>query len=82
MLIRQIRLLIALSENGNTRDVIDEVKRLAPWQKSKLAKQAGYFSTQELLKIHEALYKMDLASKTSSFPLSLTETIDFFLLDL
>lgn len=81
MLVRQIRLLLALSDS-NSNEQIDEVKRLAPWQKGKLQRQASFFTAKEL-KIHFArLYEIDLAQKTGTLSLTLTQAIDFFLLDL
>ncbi len=81
MLIRQFRLLLALSD-GNLEQSIDEVKRLAPWQSSKLKRQARYFSVSELINIYKKLYEIDLAMKTGGSSLSLEQAIDFFLLDL
>lgn len=81
MLIRQFRLLLAISDL-NSENTIDEVKRLAPWQISKLQRQARYFSVHELINIYKKLYEIDLGSKTGSLSLSLEQAIDFFLLDL
>lgn len=81
MMIRQFRLLLALSDDSSSEE-IDEVKRLAPWQKSKLKKQAAYFSTHELKNIYHKLYEIDLAQKTGKLSLTLTQTIDFLLLEI
>lgn len=80
MLIRQFRLLIALS--SNSKDNIDEVKRLSPWQKSKLQKQANLFSISNLANTYKKLYEIDLKQKTGKLNLNLTQSIDFLLLDL
>ncbi|QQG40597.1 MAG: hypothetical protein HYV37_03445 [Candidatus Levyibacteriota bacterium] len=80
MLIRQFRLLLALSDTKS--DSIDEIKRLAPWQKSKLQKQASYFSKEELLAIYKKLYEIDLGIKTGSLSLPLRHAVDFFLLEI
>lgn len=81
MLVRQIRLLLALSDS-TSNEQIDEVKRLAPWQRGNLQRQTSFFTTKEL-KIHfTRLYEIDLAQKTGSLSLSLIQAIDFFLLDL
>lgn len=81
LLIRQLRLLLAVSNPGGFE--IDEVKRLAPWQKSKLNKQAHLFSTKELKLIYKTLYDIDLSQKTgSNESLSLSASIDFLLLNL
>jgi DNA polymerase III delta subunit len=78
MLIRQFRLLLSVSE---AKDGIDEVKRLAPWQKTKLTKQASLFTKDQLKKIYSKLYKMDLDVKTGEIE-SLTPSIDFLLLEI
>ncbi len=80
MMIRQFRLLIALSDTNS--DAIEEVKRLAPWQRNNLQKQLKYFSNEALLSIYKKLFDIDLAQKTGSSPLSLIQAIDFFLLSL
>ncbi|MEX2007853.1 MAG: hypothetical protein WD992_03710 [Candidatus Levyibacteriota bacterium] len=78
MLVRQFRLLLAVSSNSP----IGEVKRLAPWQKSKLLSQVRLFTPEQLRKIYKNLYEIDLGQKTGSLTMPLTQTIDFFLLDL
>ncbi|MBI2622551.1 MAG: hypothetical protein HYW64_00425 [Candidatus Levybacteria bacterium] len=55
---------------------------MAPWQKSKLQRQAFLFTKDALTKNFAQLYAIDLAQKTGSLSLSLIQTIDFFLLDL
>lgn len=81
MLVRQFRLLLAVFDRVE-KNSIDELSRLAPWQKSKLQRQAGFFSLEKLKNLYQKLYTIDFAQKTSSSPLSLTKQIDFFLLDL
>ncbi|MBI1982430.1 MAG: hypothetical protein HYY87_01175 [Candidatus Levybacteria bacterium] len=81
MLVRQFRLLLALSDLSS-KEQIDEIKRMAPWQKSKLQRQAFLFTKDALTKNFAQLYAIDLAQKTGSLSLSLIQTIDFFLLDL
>lgn len=80
MITRQFRLLLALSDTNS--DAIEEVKRLAPWQRSNLQKQLRHFSNESLSSIYKKLFDIDLAQKTGSSPLSLTQTIDFFLLEI
>lgn len=77
MLIRQFRLLIALSTDSEA--AIDETRRLAPWQRKKLISQAKRFSPKDLASLYHKLYLMDLNLKTGQTPTSLTEQIDFFL---
>lgn len=81
MLVRQFRMLLALSDSAS-REQIDEVKRLAPWQRQKLERQASLFSQMQLKTYHARLYELDLAQKTGATPFFLTQNIDFFLLDL
>lgn len=78
MLIRQFRLLIALSVKSDT---IDEVSRLAPWQKDKLKRQAEFFGLEKLKKAYQKLFEIDLGVKTGTIT-NLTNSIDIFLLDI
>lgn len=78
MIIRQFRLLLGVSSSAS----IDEVKRLAPWQKSKLISQAKLFSPLQLKIIYKRLHEIDLAQKTGELTMPLTQTVDFFLLDI
>ncbi len=80
MLVRQIRLLLAFKQF--TESPIDEVKRMSPWQKGKLLKQAKAFTTEKLILLHKSLFELDLAQKTGKSALTLTQAIDFFLLQL
>lgn len=80
MLIRQIRLLLALVEKNS--DHIDEVKRMAPWQLSKLQKQATLFSPTQLIAIHTQLYELDKGMKTGALSMPLSSAIDILLLDI
>ena len=95
MLIRQFRLLLschselalALSSGrrdseSNNSEPIDEVKRLAPWQIIKLEKQARAFSIDQLKNIYQKLGKIDRGVKTGTLSLTLSQAIDFFLLDI
>lgn len=79
MLQRQFRLLLAISD-GKSIDSIDEISRLAPWQKSKLEKQARLFKSDKLLTIYKKIYQIELAQKTGNLPYSLICAIDFLLL--
>lgn len=80
MLVRQIRILLALSSPSSKQ--IDEVKRLAPWQLNKLQKQAKSFSQERLLELHANLYQLDHDQKTGNLASSLISTIDFLLLEI
>ncbi len=80
MMVRQIRMLLGLIEP--TTDGIDEIKRMAPWQRTKLQNQADRFETSELIQFYNKLFKIEKAMKTGNLGMSLTETIDFLLLDI
>lgn len=93
MLIRQFRLLLALSssqtslqeaaERGNPVEdtpEIDELKRMAPWQKQKLQKQSTLFTQEELILQYSHLYSLEYGQKTGSLTAPLHSSIDFFLL--
>lgn len=87
MIVRQFRLMLGLIENSNlpagkAGDNIDEVKRLAPWQKSKLTRQASLFGEEKLKKIYKKLYKIDKSLKTGKTPLTLIQNIDILLLEI
>jgi hypothetical protein len=79
MLIRQVRLLMAITEPGKVE--IDELKKMAPWQRSKLQNQANFFQLNELIALFHKLYTIEIGQKTGSLNASLISTIDFFLLE-
>jgi hypothetical protein len=100
MLVRQIRLLLALSStpsrwdsltpstgkhmsdlNSDVTNPIEELVRIAPWQKSKLENQAKLFKLTHLLKLYDKLFQIELGQKTGTLPFPLVCAIDFFLLD-
>lgn len=78
MMVRQIRMLIGFIEP--TSDSIDEIKRMAPWQKSKLQNQADFFEVQELKDLYSKLFEIEKGMKTGTLVSSMTQTIDFLLL--
>ncbi len=80
MLIRQIRLLLGLIEPSTEQ--IDELKRLAPWQKTKLEQQARIFKKDQLLAIYHQLFLIETGQKTGSLSGTLTSNIDFLLLEI
>lgn len=73
MLIRQFRNLILVKDNTWTSEI-------TPWQKSKLAHQAQYFTLDGLLKIYQELEKIDYENKSGQSPLELSKTLELFLL--
>ena len=80
MLIRQFRLLLSLKEQ--TQALIEETKRLAPWQKEKLQRQANLFDKKQLINLYTKLAKIDQANKTGTLNRPFASAIDFFLLEI
>lgn len=80
MLIRQIRLLLNLSGNNQPTEEIDELKRMAPWQKGKLHTQAKLFTNEQLITIYNTLFHIESGQKTGNLNTSLTSAIDFLLI--
>ncbi len=78
LLIRQIRLLLALKDPGT--DAIDEVVRLAPWQRGKLQKQADQFEVGELIQLYEKLYNLEYAMKTGRLQNPLSQELDYIVI--
>ena len=81
MLVRQFRILLALQTQPSTDNPIDELKRMAPWQKSKLQKQVQLFTSEHLLSLYRKLFHTEVAQKTGFLNAPLSTTIDFFLLE-
>lgn len=94
MLMRQVRILLALSnyslsnvrsfESKSSRDArtISEVSRMSPWQLNKLQKQVKVFTQEKLLHMHTQLFELEKGQKTGTLTLSLPQSIDFFLLSI
>lgn len=80
MITRQFRLLLASLDTSE--NCIDEIKRMSPWQKSKLEKQSLMFSKPSLKKIYQKIYNIDASHKSGISLLSLTQAIDFLLLSI
>lgn len=80
MIVRQFRIMLALFDVSN--DKIDEAKRIAPWQASKIKSQAKYFEKKKLIAIYKKLYEIDYNTKFGLNSLNLAKTIDIFLLGL
>ncbi len=77
MLVRQFRLFLSSVEKKTEQ--IDEIKKMAPWQISKLSRQVRFFNKDELLKAYNRLYDMEYGQKTGKSDISLDASIDFFL---
>lgn len=78
MLVRQFRILLALTDEKN--DTIDELKRIS-WQRKKLEQQAAALGKENLQKMYTKLFEMEVGQKTGTLSSSLVSTIDFFLLE-
>jgi hypothetical protein len=68
MLARQIRLMIQVKDGGTPAG--------APFMVSKIRKQASAFSIEKLLQLHGQLLEIDIAQKTSSQRLSMSQELD------
>lgn len=83
MIIRQWRLLLAISDNPDSgHSQIDEIKRQSPWQGKKLQQQKKYFSRTQLLSDYQKIAEIERNNKTGVGALSLEQAIDIFLLNL
>jgi len=78
MLVRQFRLMLGVELDSQ----IDETKRMAPWQESKIRSQSSRFSKDKLASLYKKLMDIDYETKFGLSPSSLSKRIDFFLLDL
>jgi DNA polymerase III delta subunit len=78
MLVRQFRLLLAVSEKQDP--AISEIARMSSWQKSKLQNQAKLFPGPTLIDLYNCLFQIETQYKTGNLCASLTAEIDFFLL--
>jgi DNA polymerase III delta subunit len=79
MIIRQIRMLLALSSPSNGE--IDEVKRLT-WQRNKMQQQAAAFTPEKLLELFNTLFALEKGQKTGTLSVPLITAIDFLLLEI
>ncbi len=81
MMVRQLRLLIAVS-SSNKSDTIEELEKIAPWQKGKIERQAVFFERDKLINLYKKLYDIDLSGKTGALSTPVTHAIDFLLFDI
>jgi len=80
MMIRQFRIMLALLLKQ--QDSIDELKRLAPWQRGKLERRAAGFGIEKLKSIFNNLYEIDYKQKYGLTTAPLARNIDFFLMEI
>lgn len=69
-------------DSSGVDNPIDEIKRIAPWQKQKLQNQANSFEIGELKKLYNNLFEIEKDMKTGNLSTSLSSTIDFLLLEI
>ena len=81
MMQRQFRLLLAISDS-HSEENIEEVIRMAFWQREKLERQSSRFSSAKLKEIYRKLFEIEVFQRTGNLHLSLTQSIDFFLLEI
>jgi DNA polymerase III delta subunit len=79
MIVRQFRILFALTQNEH---LIDELKRIASWQRGKLEKQARLFGEDKLIEILNKLYNLDYKQKYGLTSMPFVQNIDFFLMEI
>lgn len=79
MLVRQVRLLLALSDTS--AETIEDLKRML-WQKRKLQQQLQKTTLQKLKSLYKKLYEIDVAQKTGNTSLSLVQSLDFLMLEI
>lgn len=71
MLVRQVRLLIQAKSGAS-------YLKLAPYPLRLITAQATYFSLDQLLKLHQTLYKIDLRIKTGTSPVVIEHLLGHF----
>jgi len=81
MIIRQFRLLLAISQDS-LNNQIDEIKNMQSWQKAKLQKQVSFFTEAHLKKIYNYICSIEISQKSGASILSLPQAIDFLLLSI
>ncbi len=79
MLIRQLRMLLAIKDE--TTSGLEELDRLAPWQKERLTRQAKYFTQENLFKHYHELLQIDYEQKTGQNSFNLGKTLEIFILN-
>ncbi|MBI5465135.1 hypothetical protein HY946_00820 [Candidatus Gottesmanbacteria bacterium] len=80
MLVRQFRLLL-LVKDGITSGV-EELDRLADWQKQRLVRQAKCFDLKQLVDIYHQLLEIDSQQKTGENAFDLPKTLELFVANL
>lgn len=79
MVVRHLRIMLALTDSKNS-ETIDELNKMAPWQRGKLEKQASLFSQEKLTQTYYKLYELDSFQKTGKLNMPISSAIDILLL--
>lgn len=79
-LVRQLRFLLFFK--SGSRKKLEEMGRLADWQKKKIERQAGYFPLKKLLKAYRELLAIDWREKAGLAPYPLKGALELFLSNL
>lgn len=80
MMIKRFRTLLFLMESS--KSPIEEVEKLADWQRSRLQKQTRLFTKTRLFLAYKNLFKIESETKTGQNVLGLKASLDYFLLHL
>lgn len=79
MITRQFRILNSIFDSKKN---IDEVKKLLPWQRSKLERQARLFGKEKLKDIYNKIFEIEKEIKTGELSYSLRNAIDFLMIEI
>lgn len=80
MLVRQFRLLLFVKDEITSG--VEEVDRLADWQKERLTRQAKNFNLEQLVDIYRQLLEIDFQQKTGQAAFDLPKTLELFVANL
>ena len=80
LLVRQLRLLLLIS--SEPKEEAEDLKRLATWQKEKLARQAKDFTQKKLISSYHELLEIDYQQKTGQNAFDLKKTLEIFIMNL
>jgi DNA polymerase III delta subunit len=75
-LLKRVRLLLVLSENG----MIPEVAKLSQWQKTRLDQQKKMWSQSKLRELYFELGQAEINMKSGRLPVSLSKHLDILIL--
>ena len=79
MITRQFRILNSIFDSKKN---IDEVKKLASWQRNKLERQAKLFGKEKLKEIYNKIFEIEKGVKTGELSYPLRSAIDFLMVEI